>query len=150
MMGEGGCAGNRHAGRGIQPRTYSVDAAYFPTSGGACEQAFISRAMWSGSPASRWPALISLLSLSTISAGVFLGAPNPNEPVTCLLGMASRAVAKCECRSRPLRELACELKRRQTPPENCYKEGSRETLGRNHDVHARARGAGPRCVYPGS
>ena len=30
MMGEGGCTGNRHAGRGIQPRTSSVDAAYFP------------------------------------------------------------------------------------------------------------------------
>ena len=49
-----------------------------------------------------------LVEFVAISAGVFLGAPKPNEPVTCLLGMASRAVAKCECRSRLLREFACD------------------------------------------
>src|SRR5262249_11472860 len=62
-----------------------------------------SRALMLGSAKA---ALTSFLSLSAISAGVFLGAPKPNERVTCLL--ASRAVAECECRSRPLREFACD------------------------------------------
>src|SRR5262245_49785695 len=93
------------------------------------------------------PALISLLSLSTIAAGVFLGAPKSNEPVTCLLGSPSQNV---NADRDPFASSLAMLKRSQTPPENCYKEGSRETHWEDHDVHARARGAGPRRAYPGS
>src|SRR5262249_45748916 len=46
----------------------------------------------------------------------------------------------------PLRWLSAD----KLPRKTATKRAQEKRIGRNHDVHARARGAGPRRVYPGN